>query len=110
MSTRQLRQKNRKQQQVLLGQAAYTLAKNIEQHVYGPAGIPHSLGLPTTLNKIMKTHKQPEQQARWEAVKQYCSSIMPFEDFLTIDKALTEQRFSIAHAAELRRNRLRFGS
>ena len=100
--------KNRKRQQVLLGQAAYTLAKIIEQYVYGPAGIPHSLGLPTTLNKIMKTDKQEEQRARWEEVKQYCSSIMPFEDLLTIDKALREQRFSVAHGSKAEKEQTTF--
>ena len=95
--------KDKRQQRVLLGQAAYALAKIIEQYVYGPAGFPHGLGLPVSLNKIVKDSANllPDQKSRWEAVQQYCSSFMPFEEeLLSIDKALRLQRFDIAHGSK----------
>jgi len=94
--------KDKRQQRVLLGQAAYALAKIIEQYVYGPAGFPHGLGLPVSLNKIDKdsANLPPDQKSRWEAVQQYCSSFMPFEELLSIDKALRLQRFDIAHGSK----------
>jgi hypothetical protein len=92
---------DKRQQRVLLGQAAYALAKIIEQYVYGPAGFPHGLGLLVSLNKINKDSANllPDQKSRWEAVQQYCSSFMPFEELLRIDKALRLQRSDIAHGS-----------
>lgn len=91
--------KDKRQQRVLLGQAAYALAKIIEQYVYGPAGFPHGLGLPVSLNNIDKDSANllPDQKSRWEAVQLYCSSFMPFEELLRIDKELRLQRSDIAH-------------
>lgn len=94
--------KDKRQQRVLLGQAAYAFAKIIEQYVYGPAGFPHGLGLPVSLNKIDKdsANLPPDQKSRWEAVQLYCSSFMPFEELLSIDKALRLHRFDIAHGSK----------
>ena len=94
--------RDKRQERVLLGQAAYALAKIIEQYVYGPAGFPHGLGLPVPLNKIDKdaANLLPDQKSRWEAVKQYCSSFMPFAELLRIDKELRLQRSDIAHGSK----------
>lgn len=93
--------KEKRQQRVLLGQAAYALAKIIEQYVYGPAGFPHGLGLPVSLNKISKdlVNFLPEQKSCWEAVQQYISPFMPFEELLRVDKALRLQRYDVAHGS-----------
>ena len=81
---------DKRQQRVLLEQAAYALAKTIEQYVYGPTGFPYGLGLPISLNKMHKdwANLLPDQKLRWQKVQQYCSSYMPFEELLRIDKAL----------------------
>ena len=87
---------------MLLGQAAYALAKIIEQYVYGPAGFPHGLSLPVSLNNIDKDSANllPDQESRWEAVQQYCSSFMPFEELLSIDKALRLHMSDITHGSK----------
>ncbi|KAL3137148.1 hypothetical protein ABBQ32_006716 [Trebouxia sp. C0010 RCD-2024] len=94
---------DKRQQRVLLGQAAYALAKIIEQYVYGPAGFPHGLGLPISLNRMHKHEADlpPDQKLRWQEVQQYCSSYMPFEELLSIDKALRVQRFDMAHGSKV---------
>ena len=100
--------KDKRQQRVLLGQAAYALARIIEQYVYGPAGFPHGLGLPVSLNKIDKDSANllPDQKSRWEAVQQYCSSFMPFAELLSIDKALRLQRTEIVHGSKAENSKI----
>ena len=60
------------------------------------------MGLPITLNKMHKDQANfsPDQKLRWQEVQQYCSSYMPFEELLSIDKALRVQRFDAAHGSK----------
>ena len=92
--------RNRRRQQILLGEAAHALTSVIVLHVFGPAGFPGSLGIPISLKKIDKYGPRltPEEKSRWEAVQQYLTTFMPFEQLLSAEGALQTLRLGPAYS------------
>ena len=90
-------------EQLLLGQAAYSLSGVIELYIYGPGGDPGALQMPPSLTHMNKCsqngHFTDDQQSRWESVKQYCSRHMPFQQLLAADRALRDLRREPAHGS-----------
>lgn len=98
--------RERQQQQVLLGQVAYTSSGVVESFVYGTAGSGSLVPLP--LSQLAKRAKQGEltepQQVRWQAVQQSIPSFMPFAELLQADKYLRKLRFQAAHKSKAQIN------
>lgn len=102
--------KERREQQLLLGQMAYTLNNLVESYVFGPAS--HSLGFHPTLNDLAAMAKRPavsvqtdasepsltaEQKVRWKGVEQKLATVQPVSVFLGADKTLRSMRYKPAH-------------
>lgn len=85
-------------EQILLGQAAYTFAKLVEDFVFD--GAPTDQFQTLALKEYSNYDLTTEQQIRWEQVQKFASAHIERRQLIKIDKMLRKGRFELAHGEE----------
>ncbi|KAL0042488.1 hypothetical protein WJX79_001330 [Trebouxia sp. C0005] len=82
-------------EQILLGEAAYTFARLLENFVFD--GTPTEQFQTLALKEYPSVNLTTEQQMRWEQVQDFATAYVGRGQLIKIDKMLRKGRFQLAH-------------
>jgi len=85
------------EQEILLGQIAYTVSHVLEDFIFGEAGSSSFLPLSVSDFANNTVNLSEEEQARWAAAQAFLTSTMPLDEIIEADKYLRWLRNEPAH-------------
>lgn len=114
--SKQAGKRERREQKLLLGQAAYTFSELVESFVFNNEGAPVArhpsltemakmAGRPTRSENehTIKPRMTAAQKRRWQQVEAIMATIQPPHHFLDADQVLRELRYQPAHGSDAER-------